>query len=58
MANVPHGGILKDLHLRDASKQEALIAEASTLPTLILTDRQLCDLNLSLTVVSPLLKCC
>ncbi|KAI9306495.1 sulfate adenylyltransferase [Cunninghamella echinulata] len=48
MANVPHGGVLKDLHLRDAPKQEALLAEASTLPSLVLTDRQLCDLELIL----------
>ncbi|CAO3624935.1 unnamed protein product [Cunninghamella echinulata] len=58
MANVPHGGVLKDLHLRDAPKQEALLAESSTLPSLVLTDCQLCDSNLFLMVVFLLLKCC
>ncbi|KAL0073671.1 sulfate adenylyltransferase [Phycomyces blakesleeanus] len=48
MANAPHGGILKDLYLRDAGKQDQLRAEASTLPSLVLTDRQLCDLELIL----------
>ncbi|KAI8337410.1 sulfate adenylyltransferase [Chlamydoabsidia padenii] len=48
MANAPHGGVLKDLYLRDAHKYDALIAEANTLPSLILTDRQLCDLELIL----------
>ncbi|KAI8390846.1 sulfate adenylyltransferase [Radiomyces spectabilis] len=48
MANIPHGGILKDLHLRDASKQAELKAEAASLPTLVLTDRQLCDIELLL----------
>lgn len=48
MANTPHGGILKDLHLRDADKQDSLRAEAATLPTVVLTGRQLCDLELLL----------
>ncbi|KAI9494588.1 sulfate adenylyltransferase [Zychaea mexicana] len=48
MANTPHGGVLKDLYLRDADKQSALLAEAETLPSLVLTDRQLCDLELIL----------
>lgn len=48
MANTPHGGVLKDLYLRDADKQEALAIEADTLPTVVLTDRQLCDLELIL----------
>ncbi|KAI9322567.1 sulfate adenylyltransferase [Dichotomocladium elegans] len=48
MANTPHGGVLKDLYLRDATKQPALLAEAKILPSLILTDRQLCDLELIL----------
>lgn len=48
MANTPHGGVLKDLYLRDADKQEALRAEAITLPSVVLTDRQLCDLELLL----------
>ncbi|KAI8069078.1 sulfate adenylyltransferase [Gilbertella persicaria] len=48
MANVPHGGVLKDLQLRDADKQESLKAEAASLPSIVLTDRQLCDLELLL----------
>ncbi|KAF1803400.1 sulfate adenylyltransferase [Mucor lusitanicus] len=48
MANTPHGGVLKDLYLRDAGKQESLAAEAATLPSVVLTDRQLCDLELLL----------
>lgn len=48
MANAPHGGILKDLVVRDAPIQEQLIQEASTLPDVILTERQLCDLELIL----------
>ncbi|KAG9103892.1 Sulfate adenylyltransferase [Ceratobasidium sp. 392] len=46
MANTPHGGVLKDLHLRDAPKQKELFAEADKLSDLILTERQLCDLEL------------
>lgn len=48
MANTPHGGILKDLYIRDADKQVELAAEAATLPSIVLTDRQLCDLELIL----------
>lgn len=48
MSNAPHGGVLKDLYLRDAAKQATLIAEAATLPSLVLSDRQLCDLELLL----------
>jgi sulfate adenylyltransferase len=48
MANTPHGGVLKDLYLRDADKQATLSAEAATLPNIVLTDRQLCDLELIL----------
>lgn len=48
MANTPHGGILKDLYIRDADKQVELAAEAATLPNIVLTDRQLCDLELIL----------
>lgn len=48
MANAPHGGILKDLVIRDAPIQEQLVQEASTLPDVILTERQLCDLELIL----------
>jgi sulfate adenylyltransferase len=46
MANLPHGGILKDLNLRDAPIQAQLKAEAATLPEIVLTERQLCDLEL------------
>ncbi|ORY95483.1 sulfate adenylyltransferase [Syncephalastrum racemosum] len=48
MANTPHGGVLKDLYIRDADKQQALFAEVESLPSLVLTDRQLCDLELVL----------
>ncbi|KAH9931057.1 ATP-sulfurylase [Epithele typhae] len=46
MANPPHGGILKDLVARDEPLRETLKAEAHTLPDVVLTDRQLCDLEL------------
>ncbi|GBB83334.1 hypothetical protein RclHR1_10060007 [Rhizophagus clarus] len=46
MANAPHGGVLKDLHARDAPKKEQLLAEVEKLPSIVLTDRQLCDLEL------------
>jgi len=46
MANAPHGGSLKDLLLRDASKHEALVEEARSLKDIFLTERQLCDLEL------------
>ncbi|KKK16501.1 ATP sulfurylase [Aspergillus rambellii] len=46
MANPPHGGILKDLLARDAPRHDELTAEAETLPAIILTERQLCDLEL------------
>ncbi|KAI0089914.1 ATP-sulfurylase [Irpex rosettiformis] len=46
MANPPHGGVLKDLVARDAPIRESLKAEASVLPEIILTERQLCDLEL------------
>jgi hypothetical protein len=48
MANAPHGGILKDLHERDAPIRDQLAAEAATLADVILTERQLCDLELIL----------
>ncbi|KAJ1919406.1 Sulfate adenylyltransferase [Mycoemilia scoparia] len=55
MANTPHGGVLKDLHQRDASIQEELKAKAETLPHITLTERQLCDLELILNgAFSPL----
>lgn len=46
MANAPHGGVLKDLIARDAPRQEQLIAESETLPAIVLSERQLCDLEL------------
>lgn len=48
MANPPHGGILKDLLARDAPRQAELAAEAETLTAVVLTERQLCDLELIL----------
>ncbi|KAE9970747.1 Sulfate adenylyltransferase [Venturia inaequalis] len=48
MANPPHGGILKDLISRDAPRRKELEAEAETLPAVVLTERQLCDLELIL----------
>ncbi|KAJ2468623.1 Sulfate adenylyltransferase, partial [Coemansia sp. RSA 2320] len=48
MANTPHGGILKDLYVRDEPIRAALQAEADTLPYAVLTERQLCDLELIL----------
>ncbi|KAH9949575.1 ATP-sulfurylase [Amylocystis lapponica] len=46
MANTPHGGILKDLVARDEPLREKLRAEAAALPDIVLTERQLCDLEL------------
>ena len=46
MANAPHGGVLKDLLARDAPRQEQLSAEAESLPAVVLSERQLCDLEL------------
>lgn len=46
MANTPHGGVLKDLLARDAPRHDQLAAEAETLPAVVLTERQLCDLEL------------
>ncbi|KAF8160833.1 hypothetical protein B0H34DRAFT_698297 [Crassisporium funariophilum] len=46
MANSPHGGILKDLILRDEPISLQLQEEAFSLPDLVLTERQLCDLEL------------
>ncbi|KAF6222948.1 hypothetical protein HO133_000999 [Letharia lupina] len=46
MANQPHGGVLKDLLARDASRHDELAAEAEKLPAIVLTERQLCDLEL------------
>lgn len=46
MANQPHGGFLKDLLARDAPMHAELAAEAEKLPAIVLTERQLCDLEL------------
>ncbi|PHH77121.1 hypothetical protein CDD82_3651 [Ophiocordyceps australis] len=48
MANSPHGGVLKDLFVRDLSRHDELLREAAKLPALVLTDRHLCDLELIL----------
>ena len=44
----PHGGELQDLVLRDASIRSQLLTEVPKLPSLKLTARQLCDLELLL----------
>ena len=46
MANSPHGGVLKDLLARDSSRHKELENEAEKLPAIVLTERQLCDLEL------------
>lgn len=46
MANPPHGGVLKDLLARDAPHHDKLAAEAESLPAILLSERQLCDLEL------------
>lgn len=46
MANSPHGGVLKDLLARDGPRHAELAAEAEKLPAVVLTERQLCDLEL------------
>ena len=46
MANLPHGGVLKDLLSRDFPRKTQLEREAENLPAIILTERQLCDLEL------------
>lgn len=46
MANPPHGGVLKDLLARDNSMRQELKSEAEKLPAIVLTERQLCDLEL------------
>lgn len=46
MANEPHGGVLKDLLIRDAPRHRELEAEAEMLPAIVLSERQLCDLEL------------
>ncbi|EAU91769.1 sulfate adenylyltransferase [Coprinopsis cinerea okayama7 len=46
MVNTPHGGVLKDLVARDEPISAQLRAEADTLQSITLTERQLCDLEL------------
>lgn len=46
MSNAPHGGVLKDLNVRDAQIAPQLLAEVPSLPDIVLTERQLCDLEL------------
>ncbi|SJK97487.1 related to Sulfate adenylyltransferase [Armillaria ostoyae] len=46
MSNTPHDGVLKDLVARDATISHQLKEEAETLPEIVLTERQLCDLEL------------
>ncbi|KAK0469190.1 ATP-sulfurylase [Desarmillaria tabescens] len=46
MSTIPHGGILKDLIARDNAISHQLREEVETLPDIILTERQLCDLEL------------
>ncbi|KAG0272939.1 Sulfate adenylyltransferase [Linnemannia exigua] len=46
MANAPHGGILKDLIARDQPIHQQLLQESTTIPSIVLTERQLCDLEL------------
>jgi sulfate adenylyltransferase len=48
MANTPHGGVLKDLFSRDRARHDELSAESEKLPTLVLSERHLCDLELIL----------
>jgi len=48
MANAPHGGVLKDLLLRDSSIHEQLLEESGKLGEIVLSERQLCDLELIL----------
>ncbi|EGG10761.1 uncharacterized protein MELLADRAFT_33800 [Melampsora larici-populina 98AG31] len=46
MSPTPHGGILCDLHSRDSSIRSELLTESKNLPSLILSERSLCDLEL------------
>ena len=42
------GGVLKDLIARDAPRRKELYSEAEGLPAIVLSERQLCDLELVL----------
>ena len=46
MVNSPYGGELKDLIVRDADKQTRLLEEARSLKQLVLSERQVCDVEL------------
>ncbi|KAI9508231.1 ATP-sulfurylase [Russula earlei] len=46
MANLPHGGVLKDLLARDKGEHDLLKDESFTLADITLSERQLCDLEL------------
>lgn len=46
--DVKAGGVLKDLIARDAPRRKEFAAEAEKLPAIVLTERQLCDLELIL----------
>jgi len=48
MANPAHGGVLKDLLARDSHRHHELEVEAEKLLAIVLTERQLCDLELIL----------
>jgi sulfate adenylyltransferase len=48
MSNSPHGGQLMDLLARDQGRHEELSIEAEKLPAIVLSERQLCDLELIL----------
>ncbi|KAL0635122.1 Sulfate adenylyltransferase [Maublancomyces gigas] len=42
----PHGGVLKDLIARDLPRHRDLLHESKSLPSIVLSERQLCDLEL------------
>lgn len=46
MANSAHGGELKDLLLRDQTRHEELLLESQKIKEILLSERQLCDLEL------------
>ncbi|ORY74610.1 hypothetical protein BCR37DRAFT_202764 [Protomyces lactucae-debilis] len=48
MSLPPHGGVLKDLLVRDKPNHDALLAESEKIPDIYLTQRHLCDLELIL----------
>ena len=48
MANSPHGGILCELISTDKTVRDNLLLESSSLYTILLTQRQTCDIELLL----------